>query len=446
MYGSTGECWHLGLPCRSAPGCYPGSSRRFAGSRASLLTVLRDGSGGAVGARTHRLRGGLLVVEAALAVMLLVGAGLLARSFGRLLQVDAGFEPSNVLTAQIYPPGKAWAPGRTRQVVDGVLQRLRATPGVVAAGVGNMAPLNRSTSISGFTLPDPGPDGKERTARALSYVVTPGYAEALGLRLKAGRLPLPADQRTGFQAMLVNEEFVRQYFNDGRPIAGRRYKGLFGPDEVTTEIIGVVGNVLKDGLATKPQSEVYVVPTDYEEIGRPVIVARTIGDPLALIPSVRQMVHDVDSTKAVVNEISTLARLVSASVGQPRFAAAVLAAFAGLALSLAATGLYGVLSYNVSQRRREIGVRAALGATRGRLLALVLRQGLLVTVAGLLLGMLGAAAGTRLMENLLFGVTPLDAAAFRGSPGPSAAGRRRRLRGAGLRAASINPAEALRYD
>jgi predicted permease len=409
-----------------------------------LLSALREGAGASAGARTLWLRWGLLVVEAALAVVLLVGAGLLVRSFARLMQVDAGYDPGNVLLAQVGLGPEA-PPEGTKALLEALLERLEATPGVEAAGAGNMAPLLRSTAITLFNLPEPGPQGEPITARAVTYVVTPGYAEALSLRLKEGRLLAAGDLRSGTRPILVNEAFARSYLADGRPVVGRRWESLPGAENVPTEVVGMVGNVLKDGLDAEPQSEIYTLPEYGFRLEREfTVVVRTAGDPLRTVPAVRALVGELEPTAVV--DVATLASRVAASVAQPRFAAATLAAFALLALTLASTGLYGVLSYNVSQRRREMGVRSALGAGQGSIVGLVLRQGLLVTVAGLALGIAGAAALTRLLGSLLFGVTPLDAVAFGSAPLLLLAVALVACLAPARRAAAVHPTEALRGE
>ena len=200
--------------------------------------------------------------------------------------------------------------------------------------------------------------------------------------------------------------------NDGQPVAGRRYQGLMAEPKITTEIVGVVGSVLKDGLDREARPEMYFVHSKERGITREInLLIRTSGDPAAFVAELRSLVRDVEPT-AALGEAGTLASRVSASVAQPRFATAILAVFAALALTLAATGLYGVLSYSVSQRRREIGIRSALGATRANVIALVLRQGLTATVAGLAVGVVASALGTRLLQPLLFGIRPLDLPSF----------------------------------
>jgi predicted permease len=414
----------------------------FRTARAELLPALRDGVGASAASRTLRLGGALLVAEAALATILLVGASLLARSFAQLLQVDPGYRAANVLIARVYLGGDQ-PPERTGAFVAALLQRLRALPGVVAAGAANMAPLARNTALVQFNLPGASVGGEPVLARATSWTVTPGYAEALSLRLRGGRLLDERDLAAGVRSMLVNEEFVRAYLNDGRPVVGRRYQGLFGAQNVTSEIVGVVGNVLKDGLDARPQSEIYGLPRHgYAFPSEFNVVLRVTAQPLGFARTLRPLLAQLAPRAAV--EVATLQSQLGASVSQPRFAAVSLAVFALLAVTLAAIGLYGVLSYNVSQRRRELGVRAALGASRGQIIALVVRQGLLVTAAGLALGVAGAAALTRLLERLLFGVTPLDGAAFAGALAVLLLAALLACLAPAWRAAGVDPTEALR--
>ena len=402
-------------------------------------------SGGFGAAGKSPARGALLVTQAALAVMLLIGSGLLIKSFARLVQVDAGYDARNVLVARLHVPGTDAAPERSQQVVDALLAELRRLPGVLHAGAGNMAPFEDSAFIAGFDLPERETGGKPTRVRALAHQVTPGYAEALGLRLKEGRFFIAADVGSAERAVVVNQEFVRQHLADG-PVAGRRLPNVRTRGPELTEIVGVIGDVLKDGLDGKPQPELYTLA----EAGRPFrrdasVVIRTAGDPTSLAPALRQLASEVDAT-AAVDQVGTLAGRVRASVSQPRFATAVLSAFALLALALAAIGVYAVLSYAVTQRRRELGVRAALGATRGDLLRLVLRQGLALTFGGVLLGLAGAVALTRVMSELLFGVTPLDAMTFGLAPLPLLLAATAACLLPARRAARADPAEVLRSE
>ena len=427
----TARLWPSPCSRRWAPACSPACLRPGAPPRPSAARAARwSGRLGqrrraAAGRRPAGGRGGL-------AVVLLVGAGLLVRSFTRLVDVDAGYETGNVLLAQVYldetaPPGAdagaGGFPGRTA----------RAVPRVEAAGAGNMAPLVRSTMISMFDLPDPGAQGERLTARAVTYVVTPGYAEALSLRLVEGRLFAASDLGTGTRTMVVNEQFARSYLADGKPIVGRRWEGRGAPGGGGRDVDSrssawsatcsrMASTPTPRARSTRCRRTATGCPGDFN------LVLRTAGDPLAVVATLRAVVSVVEPRAAV--EVATLASRLSASVSQPRFAAATLAAFALLALTLASTGLHGVLSYSVSQRRREMGVRERSAPLRATSSRLVLRQGLGVTAAGLAVGLLGAVALTRLLAGMLFGVTPLDGG-VRHRPGAAAGGRPPRLPAAG---------------
>jgi predicted permease len=419
------------------------------GARMNLNDSLHGGdgasAGGFRGTRAQQLRNGLLVIESAFAVLLLVGAILLARSFTKLTHVDAGYTPDRVLATEVYVPGgdgDSQAP-RMNALVASLLERLRATPGVASAGAGNMMPLDGATQIAGFPSPWTPPGDEPRTARALQYLVTPGYQEALGLRVRQGRLFTDADQSSGTRAWVVNEEFARLYLPP-QPI-GYRFEQRPPTGPVPIEIVGIVANVLKDGNNRKPQPEVYRLVRDSVRFyGRFELVIRTQGAPSSLASSVRAIVRSAAPTAAV--ETVPLAQRVAASVDQPRFAMTVLISFAVLALALASVGLYGVLSYGVSQRRRELGVRAALGASPRNLVSIVVREGLIVAAAGLAAGLAGAAALTRFMQGALFGVEPLDATSFAVAPIALMAVAAAACVLPASRAAATDPAEALRSE
>ncbi len=423
------------------------------GARFDLSTSLHGGdgasAGGFRGVRAGRLRDGLLVAEAAFAVVLLVGATLLAHSFRLLTHVDAGYSGANVLTAQIYLPGvtgmgmaagSAASGGRLQAVTHDMLDRLRGMPGVTAAGAGVMMPFDRRTLIAAFPLDIVGqpPTDKPTVVRALRNMVTPGYAEALGLRLKAGRFLQPSDEgAAGNLPIMVNEEFARLYL-PARPLGAV----LMINQSQQAAVVGVVGNVLRNGNDEQPQAELYSLLTTANFPAG--FVVRTSGDPRALVPVIHEAVHAIDPGAAA--EVALLSDRVAASVDQPRFAMTVLVAFALLALALASVGLYGVLSYGVSQRRRELGVRAALGAERRDLIALVVRRGLGVTIAGLVLGLAASLVTTRLLQGMLFGVTPLDAVAFVAAPVVLLPVALAACALPARRAASVDPSVALRCE
>ena len=419
------------------------------GARVSLIGALRGGDAASAGefrgARGSRLRDVLLAIESAFAVLLLVGAILLARSFARLTHVDAGYTADRVLAAEVYVPG-ADAPDQAARVaalVSALLDRVRAIPGIEAAGAGNMMPLDRATMIAGFPAPWTRPGAEPVSARALQYLITPGYQEALGLRLRQGRLFTDADLSAGTRAWVVNEEFARLYLPP-QPL-GYRFEQPRDRGPVPVEIVGIVANVLKDGNDRQPQPEVYLLARDGGRFSsRFEIVARTAGAPSSAARAVRAVVRELAPEAAV--ETVALSRRVSEAVDQPRFAMSVLLAFAIVALVLASIGLYGVLSYGVSQRRRELGVRAALGAARRDLVALVVREGMATTAVGLAIGLTAAAALTRFMRGALFGVAPLDLASFAAAPAILAIVAVAACLVPARRAAAIDPAAALRCD
>jgi predicted permease len=364
------------------------------------------------GWRARRLSAGLLLAEAAFSTVLAIGAALMIHSFIRLTHVDPGYTADRVLTASIELPTGTDA-ARTAQFIDAFLPRLRARADVVSAGGGNMIPLMRRSAVAPIMLPPEVAGGKAASGRVLIYSVAPGYIETLGIRLREGRLFTERDGREGRRVILVNDELVRRHVAS-TPVVGTIVRNLLSQDGAAeTEIVGVVGNVLKDGNDREPQPEIYVPHrTDRQEIvGAVQLAVRTAGPSSALAAELRNIVHDLEPF-ATVDRVEPLTTTFAASVEQPRFAAGALSAFALTGLLLAAIGLHGVLAYTVSQRRRELGVRAALGARPRDLVRLVLREGVLVTAAGVALGAATAAILARSARALLFGIAPLDVTSF----------------------------------
>lgn len=395
-----------------AAGILSGVVPAVKGARPDLLPALRDGAGASTGRRIVKARRALLVAEASLAVTLLIAALLVGRSFARLLQVDPGYEAAGVLAARVYLPGAPQGQAQTEQFVAALLEKLRAVPGVRAAGAGNMAPFGPVTAATALTIRPPGRE--PATARALVYVVTPGYAEALRLRLVEGRFHTEADLAHGTQSLVVNEAFVRALLRGVEPV-GLDVGAILARD-VDAEIVGVVRNVLKDGLDRQPQPEVYVVPAHRYALRREInLVVRTAGHPSGLAGHLREIVRQLRPDAALEN-VAPLASEVSSSVATERFTTSTIGGFAILAVVLAAIGLYGVLSYAVSRRERELGIRTALGASRGSIAWLVIRDGMSATLAGLAIGLVAAAGTTRILQSLLFGIEPLDPVSFTLAP------------------------------
>ena len=397
----------------------------FMGGAAGLVPALRH-SGSMTGSARQvrgasRLGQGLIALEAALAVVLLTGGMLLARSLVALLNVDTGYDASNVLVATLHHPDAEADEAQYNLAVHDILERLRFTQGVESAGAGNMSPLGDRLSSLGFRLSGVrARDGTPLPLRALKNAVTPGYAEALGLRLVEGRLFDERDTSSPVFPFLVNETFVETYLNDGLPTVGRRFDGVFpgqiGREDVTGEVVGVVGDVLLAGLDRQPQPQIYfVVGRPGIRLRRASIVARTKGDPSAMIRTLMTIVESVDPA-ASVSQLGPLSDRVSVAVEEPRFFTLALTSFSGLALTLAAVGLYGVVSYAFRRRRQEFGVRVALGATRRDLTGMVLRYGLVPIVFGSTMGIVVAPLGARTLSSVLFGVTPYDAVALSMAP------------------------------
>lgn len=420
----------------------------FRGAQLNLFESLRSGTGagagGFRGANAARWRSALLAMEAAFAVLLLVGATLLGHSFVRLINVDNGYDAEHVLVAHIQMPRGATAE-RTRELIVTTLDRMRAMPGVLAAGAGNMMPLLRITALTSFKIPSLAPGGVPTVAQARIYIVTPGYAEALRLRLLTGRLFDTRDLTSSVVPMIVNEEFVRRYLQ-GTAVIGRRFEHVDGQED-TAEIVGVLVNVLKDGNDKQPQPELYFVASAHRPIpGGANFVIRTAGDPSSIAGLLRTTIRSIDRGVLVDTE-EPLTSDLAVSMAEPRFGATVVGLLAGVALILAAVGLYSMLSFAASQRRRELGIRSALGATTQDLIIhVVVEGGLTVTAVGMALGLAGAAALAGFMKAALFGITPYDPVAFVIAPAillPVAAVA---CVIPARRAATVDPAEALRAE
>jgi putative ABC transport system permease protein len=429
-----------------ASGLLAGLLPAWRGWRAALSGGLReDDVRTSTTGRTGRRA--LLAGEAALAVILLVGAALLGRGFAALTARPNGYDPRQVLTARVHVTSPPPPPAAVHSMIDEILSRLRASPHVQYAAAGNMAPFADSSYLTGFGLPNPNGNGERILARALAYVVTPDYVPALGMTLREGRTHTAADATSPGEALIVNETFARLYLKDGRPITGRRYPGLMGNDNTRMfEIVGVLADVRRHGPLSRPEAEIYAVEREKNSITREIYLAiRTTGDPLALAPDLRSIVATVAPT-AAIDHVETLDDRLSSAVSEPRFVLVALTVFAAVALALAAIGLYGALSYAVSQRRRELGVRAALGASARNLTGLVLAQGLGTTIAGLAVGLIAAALLSRLLTRMLYGVPPLDVLSFTLAPLVLIAIATLACVLPARRAAAADPAEALRSE
>ena len=373
--------------------------------RTDLHGLIKSGGRGISSGLRHRMRGALVVSEVALAVTLLAGAALLFASLGRLLSVDAGFDPRNRLTMQVDVSGSKYNDSEvTRRFYDDVAQAVRALPGVSAAGFTSQLPLGSDYDSYGVHL-EGSTANPASDPSAFRYAVGEGYLTAIGIPLLRGRVFTADEIHRSDPVALVNRTFADRLFPGGDAI-GKRFQ-IGGEDTPWRTIIGVVGDSHQQGLDVAGELQMYHPMGVPFMDGSMRLVVRTTGDPTSVAGAVRRAIGSVDPNVAVAN-VASMESLLAQSTLQRRLALNVFEAFALIALALAAAGIFGALAASVSERTREIGVRSALGAPHGRILVMIVRQGLVLTAFGLAVGLGGAYAVGKLLSGLLYGIEPHD--------------------------------------
>ena len=425
-------------------------------SKPDLNQVLKESGRGATGGR-GRLREALVVVELALALVMLIGAGLLMNSFLKLQAVDPGFDPGNVLAMTISVAGSPQYAGPAREAFHHqIADRLRALPGVESASAINHLPLagdvwGRAVTIEGRPLPLPG-HGIAATFR----VIRPDYFKTMGIPLLAGRDFTDLDSTSAAGVVILNETLVRRQWPNEDPIGQRLTLDDPRDNSRTPQwltVIGVVKDVKQDSWVDAPGSEVYLAfqqsrgfyASNARHFSSMTIVVRTKVEPASFAATAQETVRSLDRGLPVSNVV-TMEQVIADALWQPRFNLQLIGLFAGVSLLLAAIGLYGVMSYSITQRTREVGVRMALGAQRVDVIKLVLGQAMKLTLLGITLGLVSAAALTRLMANLLFGISATDARTFAGIALVLVIVALLACFVPALRATKVDPMVALRYE
>jgi predicted permease len=419
--------------------------------RVNLVESLREGGQQAtLGSGRQRLRNTLVAAEVALAVVLVIGAGLMIRSLSALGRIDLGFDPERVLTMRLAVPAARYdTPDKVVTFYRQLLERVRAVAGVEHAGVVRVLPL--ATTIGDYGLDVDGyVEGPGRNAKGDWQIVSDGAFEAMGTRLTRGRWFTGADRSDTQPIAVINETMARTYWKDGGEAVGGRIR-VGNPRNPWVTVVGIVADERHNGVTAAVKEKFYIPHTQWHVatggsiIRNVFVVARTAGDPLIAAGAIRDEIRQLDRNVPVAN-IKPMSDVVSTSMATPRLTGFLLMAFAAMALTLAAVGIYGVLSYLVALRTHEIGIRLAIGADRGLVLGMILKQGLTLAIAGVAVGLVAAFALTRLMASLLYQVEPSDPVTFAVVPlaliGVAVAASYLPA----LRATRVSPVSALRTD
>ena len=426
-----------------------GLAPAFQTARTDVQSSLRDeGRGGTAGVGRFRYRQLLVVSQTTLAVVLLIGAGLLIQSFRRLSAVDPGFRAAGILSVNLSLPATTYPePGDVVGFYRDLLPRLASVPGVVAAGGVRQPPLTGALPPNDITFENRPAREDDPPLNADIQVVSPGYFETLGIPVIDGRDFQATDDAEAPLVAIVDEEFVQMFYPDRTTVLGERVQQS-GFEEFAT-IVGVVGNVRQERLDREPRGQLYFThaqsPRTWFPVRAMTVLLRTRVDPLDVAPTVRGEVRAMDANLPVY-DVTTVERTVDEATAAQRFTMSLQMVFAAVALSLAMIGIYGVLSYSVAQRTREIGIRMALGAERRSILKLVVGQGMALVIAAVVLGVLGALAFGRVLTTLLYGISPRDPVTFLTVAGALTAIALVACWIPARRASGVSPQSALRFE
>ncbi len=423
-----------------------GLAPALATARADTQQTLREGGRSASAGRSRqRVRRALVIAEVALALALLVSAGLLVKSFARLADVSTGFRPDHLLTFTLSLP-KDQYPTEAQQVAlfDRALARLRAVPGVIDAGATSTLPFSGDWATAGFQVEGYVPPPKEPAPWGDLRVVTPGFFSTLGVPLLRGRAFTEEDGPRAVKVAVVDEEMVRRYWPHADPLGKRILFSIPGKPTEPLTVVGVVRHTKHEGLDAGARVQLYL-PLRQMGYSFLYVALRTATEPRAALPAVRAALREVDPALPLFG-VHTMSELVEGSTAPRRVSALLLALFSGMALLLASLGIYGVMSYAVAQRGHELGVRMALGAAKGEMLRLVLGQGMALAASGLALGVVAALGLTRLLQSQLFAVQPTDPETFLAVTAILAAVALAANLLPALRATRVDPVVALREE
>jgi len=441
------DMWALGftLLVSFAAGIIIGIVPALQFTRTSISETLKQGSGRTGGSpMKQHTRKALVISEVALSLVLLIGAGLMIRSFWKLQNVNPGFDTSNALTMSVMlTPTRYPEPHQRLAFFDRAIEQIRAVPGVVSVGCTTTIPLGGGGSTQPFTVEGRPAGAIAEQPMAQTRYISPDYFKAIGIPLRQGRFFSDQDRDKSLPVVIISEAMARRFWPRENPI-GKRLTPSFHLEEGPREIVGIVGDVKASGLDVDSSAMMYL---PYKQAPRPFtsFVVRTASNPENFIQPVSQAIYSIDKEQALT-DVQTMDQVLKQSLSGRRFNMTLLLTFAGVALLLAAVGVYGVMNYTVTLRRRELGIRMALGAEARDVLRLVLGQGLMLTLIGVGAGLISAYALTRLMASLLYGVTATDYLTFISVSGVLIAVGLAASYVPARRATKVNPTIALRTE